>query len=630
MSENRKKTFRETLLGWGTKILLALLILSFGVWGIGDYVAPQQENEAIATIGTSKITSAEFQNEVQFQVNRLQSVLGSDFTREKAKSIGITENVLNTLIQRNIFSEGAKEMGLIVSDESVAREIQNDERFKSQIGKFDRLQFNETIQRAGLSENSYISLYKRELLQNQFLSSIVRGQFVPKQLVEPIYKYRNEKRSINFIKIKHSALVKIPIAGDAVLKRFHKDNAKQFTAPEFRSITLVQIQIDDIINEIDVSDTEIQEVYDDKINEFKIPERRKIQQILVSNKTQSDKIYEKIKAGGLFAKVAKEVANLDAQSLELGTLSRSQIPIKELENTAFNIKENTISTPVKSPLGWHILRVTEIKPEQQKRLIEVKAKLKNIIAKEKGVDALYNLSNKFEDELGSGLTIVEAAKRLNFKIRKIPAISIEGRNTENQNIINISPEIIQVAFNTEQDQDSALTEFGGTGYFILRVNGIKAPELRPFNEIRSDVEAAWKQNQQVIAAAPKIKSLINKLTGKTTLTNVAKELNINVQKSSKFFRTGAGLKKQLPRALISAVFKAKLSEFVSATSNQYNFIGQIKSVEMADPTSDKEGFENSKQKLLESITNDMSVQYANSLRKKLGVSINTAAVNAAF
>ena len=107
-------------------------------------------------------------------------------------------------------------------------------------------------------------------------------------------------------------------------------------------------------------------------------------------------------------------------------------------------------------------------------------------------------------------------------------------------------------------------------------------------------------------------------------------MNINVQKSSKFFRTGAGLKKQLPRALISAVFKAKLSEFVSATSDQYSFIGQIKLVKIADPTSDREGFENSKQKLLESITNDMSVQYANSLRKKLGVSINTAAVNAAF
>ena len=88
MSETRKKTFRETLLGWGAKILLALLILSFGVWGIGDYVAPQQENVAIATVGESKITSAEFKNEVQFQVNRLQRVLGGDFTIERAKSIG--------------------------------------------------------------------------------------------------------------------------------------------------------------------------------------------------------------------------------------------------------------------------------------------------------------------------------------------------------------------------------------------------------------------------------------------------------------------------------------------------------------------------------------------------------------
>jgi peptidyl-prolyl cis-trans isomerase D len=630
MSETRKKTFRETLLGWGAKILLALLILSFGVWGIGDYVAPQQENETVATVGKSKITSAEFQNEVQFQVNRLQTVLGSDFTTERAKSMGITENVLNTLIQRNIFSEGAKKMGLIISDELVAREIQSDERFKSQSGKFDRLQFDETIQRAGLSESNYISLYKRELLQNQFLSSIVRGQSVPKKLIESIYKFRNEKRSLHFIKIKHSAIVKIPMVRDEVLKKFHKDNAQQFTAPEYRSLTLVQIQIKDIINEIDVSDTEIQEVYDDKINEFKTPETRKIQQILVSEKKQSDKIYEKIKAGGLFAKVAKELANLDAQSIELGTLSRSQIPIKELASVAFNLKENSASPPVKSPLGWHILRVAKIKPAKQKALFEVKAKLKKMIAEEKGVDALYNLSNKFEDELGSGLSIEEAAKRLNFNIRKIPAISVEGLDPANKNIANISREIIQVAFNTEQDQDSALTDFGGTGYFILRVNGIIAPELRPFLKIRSEVEAAWKKNEQAIAAEPKIKSLIKKLKGSRTLANLAKELNANVQKSSNFLRTGAGLETQLPGGLISATFKAKRSDFVSTASDQYSFIGQIKSITMADPALNKEGFANSKQKLLENITNDLSIQYANSLRKKLGVSINTAAVNAAF
>jgi peptidyl-prolyl cis-trans isomerase D len=630
MSETKKKTFRERLLGWGVKVLLALLILSFGVWGIGDYVAPQQANVAIATVGKSEISIAEFQNEVQFQVSRLRAVLGDNFTEKRARAMGVTENVLNSLIQRKIFAEGANEMGLVISDDLVSREIRDDDRFKSQSGTFDRLQFNETIQRAGLNEDGYISLYKRQLLQDQFLSSIYRGQSVPKPLVASIYKFRNEKRSLNFIEIKHSSILNIPKANEEVLKKFHKDNSRQFTAPEFRAITLVQIQIKDIIDEIDVSDKEVQEAYDDRINEFKTPETRKIQQILVADKKKSDQIYDKITAGVGFIKVAKDLANLGSGSLELGTLNRSQIPIKELADTAFSILENTISTPVKSPLGWHILRVTKIKPAKQRMLVEVKAELKKIIAAEKAVDALYNLSNKYEDELGSGLTIEEAAKRLNFKIRKIPAINAEGRNTANKKIINLNPAIVQVAFNTEQDQDSALTDFGDSGYFILHVNGIKAPALRPFKTIISNIESVWLQKQQAIVAEKRVQSLINRLKGSATLADIAKELNIGIQKSSEFLRTGAGLNIQLPGRLISALFKAKGKEFVSGASNTSSFIGQIQAIKLANQDSDKKTLAVLKQQLLENIMSDMSTQLTNALRKKLGVSINNAAVASAF
>ena len=153
----KKKTFREAILGWGAKILLALLILSFGVWGIGDYVAPQQDAAAVATIGESEISGQEFQSEVQQQVNRLQGIFGANFTIQQAKSMGITQNVLQSLIQRNLFAEGAKSMGLLVSNDLVTREIRDDQRFKAQSGIFDRLRFTETIQRAGLSELSYIT-----------------------------------------------------------------------------------------------------------------------------------------------------------------------------------------------------------------------------------------------------------------------------------------------------------------------------------------------------------------------------------------------------------------------------------------------------------------------------------------
>jgi peptidyl-prolyl cis-trans isomerase D len=263
-------------------------------------------------------------------------------------------------------------------------------------------------------------------------------------------------------------------------------------------------------------------------------------------------------------------------------------------------------------------------------LFEVKAELKKSIATEKAVDALYNLSNNFEDELGSGSTIEEAAKRLNFTIRKISAVNAKGFNMANKKIQGLNPAILQVAFSTEQDQDSALTDFGDSGYFILHVNGIRVPVLRPFKKIRSDIESAWRLNQQAIAAEKKVQSLINRLKQATTLAGIAKELNVKIQTSSEFLRTGAGLKIQLPGELISVLFKAKGKDVVSAATDNASFIAQIQTINPANLDTNKKGLAALKQQLQENITNDMSIQFANALRKKLGVTINSATVDSAF
>ena len=631
MSESKKKkSFREIILSWGAKLLLALLILSFGVWGIGDYVAPQHSATAVATIGEIEISSHEFQSEVRQQFARLQGVFGGNFTTEQAKALGIGDSVLQSLIQQRLFAEGAKSMGLLVSNDLVSREIRDDVRFKSPAGDFNHLAFNETIQRAGLSEAGYIDLFRKSLLQNQFLSGIQNSRSAPSLLADQMYRYRNEKRSANYIEIKHSSFNTIPAADDESLKKFLKDNAARFTAPEYRAITLVQMRIKDIVDEIDVSEEQIKEAYDDRINEFKTAETRKIQQILLSDETKAKQAYAKITAGGNFAKVAKEIANLEAAALELGTLTKAQLPLKELADAAFSQAVDTVSAPVKSPLGWHILKVTEIKVAAQKTLDQIRADLKKGIAAEKAVDSLYNLSNKFEDELGGGASIAEAARRLNFKVRKIAAVNASGLDAADKKIADLAPSIIQVAFSTEQDQDSALTDFSNSGYFILHVDGITAPALKPFAKIRSDIELAWKAEQQASAADKKAKALVDRMKGVTTLADIAKELKVTVKTTEEFIRTGAGLKTQLPGTVVSGLFKARGKEAISGATNDTHFITQVKDIKPANPVIDKKGLDQLKNQLSSNISNDITIQLANALRGKLGVTINRSAVDAAY
>ena len=164
----------------------------------------------------------------------------------------------------------------------------------------------------------------------------------------------------------------------------------------------------------------------------------------------------------------------------------------------------------------------------------------------------------------------------------------------------------------------------------MRVNAITPPTLRVFEKIRDKIQISWRLNQQSIAAEKKVKSLIGRIKGGTSLAEIANELKIKVQRSSEFLRTGAGLKIQLPGQLVSALFAAKKNEAVSASTEIVSYIAQINTIKSARPDADKKAVKALEKQLRENLKNDMSTQYANALREKLGVNIDNQAIRSAF
>ena len=612
------------------KILLGLLIVSFGIWGIGDYISPGPTNLVVATIGKQEISTREFTNEVNQRVQRMRSLFGDDFTMEQAKSMGVVDSVLDQIVQRRLFTEGAQNMGLLVDDVLISKEIKSDPRFHSSAGHFDRNVFNQAIYNAGLNESTYAAIFRGDLIRSQLLSGIEFGRVAPSALADAIYRYRNEKRTAEVLQLNHKSIRSIPSAVESQLKKYHKDNAVRFTAPEYREITLVQMRKKDLVDEIDVPEKRIKEEYENRINEFKTQEKRTIQQILTSNEKKAQLVYQKLLQGGNFFKVAKDELNLEKSTMELGTLSRSLLPLPELADAAFELPPNTFSNPIKTALGWHILRVTKVQSATVKTLADVSDNIKKQIAEELSVDALYDLSNKFEDELGGGATIDEAAKRLNFEIRKIPFLSNRGQNVEEKPVEDIAQGVVKVAFETPDGEDSSLTEDGDNGYFILHVDKTIPPALRPFDKIFAKVAMAWKEEQQAKSASKNIKKLMKGLSISVKIQDIAKELNLNSKKTEPFLRNGQGLKQQLPGGLIGKLFKAKTGDAVSAEGNGAHFIAVLTDVKAANPVADKQGFDELSNQISGGLAEDLTIQLGNAMRREIGVTINRQAVDTIY
>ena len=392
------------------------------------------------------------------------------------------------------------------------------------------------------------------------------------------------------------------------------------------------MQPKDISDEIEDSEEQIKNEYDRRISEFSQEERRKIQQILVSEEPLAQKVMSRLKMGNDFIEVAKGVENFDQEALELGDLTRGELAIKELGDAAFLLNSGNYTVPIRSSLGWHILRVTNITPATKKALREVRNGLKRSVQLDLAADSLITLANQIEDELGAGASIRDAASRLNLKVENIPAIDNQGLNELGKPIDGIGDqkEILNAVFATSEGEDSDLNDYGSSSFFILHVNKVTKPTLRPLDKIINDVRMAWKRDHRAEEAENKAKNLVNELNNGISPKILASKLKVDLLSTKPFTRTGEGLKRELPRELISKVFASKVRNSVLAAGNGVHLVAFVSEKRHPITSNSSKLAEAIRAQLNENILGDLKKQLAEALRKRLGVTINRENIKQIF
>jgi peptidyl-prolyl cis-trans isomerase C len=154
-----------------------------------------------------------------------------------------------------------------------------------------------------------------------------------------------------------------------------------------------------VAGDAEPSDEEIQRYYkENKEAQFTTPEQRCVRHILFNKdqKEKAEEVKQQLEKGGDFAKLAKENSQ-DPGSAEkggdLGCLGKGAT-VPEFEQAAFGAEQGEIVGPVKTEFGYHILKVTDVKPEQTRSLQEVESQIRSQLATEKQSEAF----NKWIEE----------------------------------------------------------------------------------------------------------------------------------------------------------------------------------------------------------------------------------------
>ena len=129
---------------WVAKILLALLIVSFAVWGIGD-IFTGSANSTVGAVGDTKVDAERFartirRQQVQMTMQRRQAVSLADM-----RAAGLDRQTLGTLLREAAYTEELGALGLGVSTEEVARMIRTNPAFVNSEGTFDPSRYAERL-----------------------------------------------------------------------------------------------------------------------------------------------------------------------------------------------------------------------------------------------------------------------------------------------------------------------------------------------------------------------------------------------------------------------------------------------------------------------------------------------------
>ena len=307
------------------KILLLLLVGTFGLWGIGNRLY-KTESRWVAKVGGHEITQVQFANEFRREIRDMQARFGAQIDVEQARQVGLANASLHRMVDKALLRQAVRDSGIVISDDVVRKNIDADPRFRGVGQRFDRNVFQAILRNNGYSEAQYVDEVRQQIALEQLLGSLSAGiGAVPAAMTDAAYRFRNERRVADYFILPLTAMPAIADPDEKVLEEFYNNQREIFTIPETRSITFVTLSPQAFAGSVTVSDDEIREEYAARRQEFETQAKREIQQLVFSNADAAKAARERILKGESIGDVAKST---DRKSTRLNSshIQKSRMP----------------------------------------------------------------------------------------------------------------------------------------------------------------------------------------------------------------------------------------------------------------------------------------------------------------
>ena len=626
--------------GW-LKWSLALVVLAFIFLYVPGFMDQTGgigvPTSVLAEVGDYEITLAEFRQVYlrQLQAYRLQS--GGQVTEEVLRSLGIDRQILQQMIDEYSALSEAERLGLVVSDAEVRERIVTLPSFQES-GQFigeQRYRQLLQVQNPPITPALFEADIRKAILLERLQMAVTGWITVSDAEVVNEHRRRNERIKVDVVAFRADDYRDEVDATDEDISLLYSQESLSYQVPEKRKLRFLLIDESAIFESVVPTDDEIAQYYAANMSQYTTPGQVRASHILL--RTEEDEMEVEARAAELaaearagtdFAELAREHSE-DESNVEnggdLGSFGRGRM-VPEFETAAFAMEVGEVSDPVKSPFGYHVIKLTEKQPEITQELDEVRETIGNMLKQERATSRSRALAQAVAADVSTPLDLERAATARGYELQEsgfaAPGEPILG--------LGLATEVSAQAFQMELgDVVGPISTASGPAF--VTVVDRQDPYVPLLDEVRDQVREDVIRKKSLTLAHQKAAEAAGTLQAADNFSAAAQEAELSIGSSDMVAR-GAALPEVGINSTVELIAFAlpvgEVSDVIEA-GNTAAIVHLVEREEAAD-----EDFAATRTTLRDELILNRQGQffsaYMNKVKERLQINIDLAALQQAF
>jgi peptidyl-prolyl cis-trans isomerase D len=554
------QAIRDRVTGIVAIFVLGLLAVPFLFFGLDSYMRGVPQN-AVAVVGDAEISASEFQTSFAQYKSRLRQQLGDRYSETETNQPAVRREHLEGMIDQLLLRQYADGLGLRVSDQAVAQIIRDVPAFQID-GQFNPDVYRQALRGSGETPQSFEQNLREDIQTRLIPQAVQESAVVTETEIDRMIALQRQTRQVSLVQIGAEQFEDQVEVTEADVEAYYQDNIDSFTTEERVRLAYVELQPEALIEEASLSEEELRQRYESAQQRYLTPEARRASHILITPeeaggdeaaRSLAEDLSERIAQGESFEDLAAEYSDDPASAQQGGDLGwiEPEDMVDPFEEALYDLSDSgSISEPVETQFGWHLIRLDEIRPPQGMSFEEARQEIIDDHLQRQREDLYIEMSDRMVDLVYADDSSLEPlADELGLEIRETDWITRAGAEEG----IASNSQVVEAAFSDLVLLDKAVSdpiEIEDNRMVAIRVTEHEPAEPRPLEEVTDQIRPRLTAERSRAMAEERAEALRERLASEeTTLASLAEAEGLEVVAidalSRRDFQQGPGFVRQV-------------------------------------------------------------------------------------